>query len=895
MAKVSNVVLKVQSGTDRTMYTSFKWTKTNTDSYTVQWQYYTKNNKWFEGSTSSVTTKQSTYSAPSNATQVRVRIKPVAKTHNVDNKEVAYWKADWSSWKTFKFVISSPVKAGVPYNVNVDEQTDSNNLLYATWDWKQNNVDYYQTIWQYTTGDGVWFNGSDSTTTSKQSTYSLPDNATKIRFKVKPFSKTKTVYGVETKYWTADWSSWVTHSAKEFLDPEDANTPTIEYDKTKITAEVESDCQVTNYIQFQLVKDDKSVVTTNLAQVKTGVAKTAFTSKLSNGSEYKVRCRGLKITLKKGVLSVGNALDGLTSIPSKYADVVYGEWSDYTDNIYTPPAVISRITLHPQTETEVLVKWSSVKSASSYEVEYTKQQKYFDSGTSEVTTKTVSSVVCHADITGLETATTWYFRVRAVNDQGGGEWSPVEKITIGKAPSAPTTWSESTTVIMGNPIRMYWTHNSEDGSNEHAGEIQIWINGVDKGIIRITKTDDEIEEGANSVFILVTDTGSITTGSKVKWRVRTRGVLDKYGDWSTIRSIDVYEQPSIVWDKEIPELLDTFPMTLSATSSAGTQTPTGYYLSMVTNESYETQLSNGQNGIVAAGQEVYSQNLSSTSYNYSLEITPYLVHLQNNISYTITLTVYMNSGLNASVTSSFVTGWEESDMAPDAEIGFDESTLTAFIRPTCLDADGNEIENVRMDVYRREYDGQFTLIAENIDNTQNIYVTDPHPALDSAKYRVIAKSLTTGTMEFYDVPNYVINNENVVIQWDEQWQTLQGSEETQDTSSWAGSMIKIPYNISVSENSDIDVALIEYIGRRYPVTYYGTQLGQSGSWSVEIPKTDVELLFALRRLQIYLGDVYVREPSGSGYWANIKVSFSQSYDKMTIPVTLDVRRVEGGV
>ena len=42
-----------------------------------------------------------------------------------------------------------------------------------------------------------------------------------------------------------------------------------------------------------------------------------------------------------------------------------------------------------------------------------------------------------------------------------------------------------------------------------------------------------------------------------------------------------------------------------------------------------------------------------------------------------------------------------------------------------------------------------------------------------------------------------------------------------------------------------------------------------------------------------MGDVYVREPSGVGYWANIKVSFSQKHTEKLVPVTLTITRVEG--
>ena len=63
----------------------------------------------------------------------------------------------------------------------------------------------------------------------------------------------------------------------------------------------------------------------------------------------------------------------------------------------------------------------------------------------------------------------------------------------------------------------------------------------------------------------------------------------------------------------------------------------------------------------------------------------------------------------------------------------------------------------------------------------------------------------------------------------------------------------------------------------------------------EIEKADKETLYNLRRLQRWMGDVYVREPSGSGYWANVSVSFSKKHCDLTVPVTLDIARVEGGV
>jgi hypothetical protein len=206
------------------------------------------------------------------------------------------------------------------------------------------------------------------------------------------------------------------------------------------------------------------------------------------------------------------------------------------------------------------------------------------------------------------------------------------------------------------------------------------------------------------------------------------------------------------------------------------------------------------------------------------------------------------------------------------------------------------VEDVFMSVYRREFDGGFTEIGTNLDVKKNTTVVDPHPSLDFARYRIVATSATTGAVSFYDLPGYPVGGKAVILQWDEAWSSFE-TEETAvlEQPAWTGSLLKLPYNVDVSDNHSSDVALVNYIGRSNPVSYYGTQIGATASWSVAIDKNDKETLYALRRLQRWMGDVYVREPSGSGYWANVKVSFSQKHLELIIPVTLDITRVEGGM
>ena len=64
---------------------------------------------------------------------------------------------------------------------------------------------------------------------------------------------------------------------------------------------------------------------------------------------------------------------------------------------------------------------------------------------------------------------------------------------------------------------------------------------------------------------------------------------------------------------------------------------------------------------------------------------------------------------------------------------------------------------------------------------------------------------------------------------------------------------------------------------------------------MDIDKEDKETIYALRRLSLWDDDVYIRTPSGLGYWANVSVSFSSKHNELTIPVTLSITRVEGGI
>lgn len=902
-------------------------------------------------------------------------------------------------------------------------QADTDNTLFVTWEWSKSDTDSYLVEWSYYTSNELWFIGNsgnitideDNPDASKQSTYNIPSNALQVRVRIKPIAKTKTgSNNNETKYWTAEWSSYKTWTDKTILAT--PNTPAIEIKKYKLTTSLENiNIKGAKYIEFQVYKNSggtpdsgraKRYKTSKVTITATNTA--SYQCTVDAGNEYSVRCRAL-----------GNNSE-------------VSEWSAYTNTVKTVPAASSGITtIRANSENSIYLEWAASDTADTYDIEYATKESYFDN-TDQTSIKSGIEFT-HFEFVGLELGEQYFFRVRAVNQNGESAWSGIKSIIIGEKPTAPTTWSSTTTAISGEDITLYWVHNSADNSSQTYAELELTVNGTTLSAITIKNTTNDDEKDKTSHVVIDTtnavvkwteDDGnktrlidtSLIEGVKLQWRVRTAGITKQYGDWSVQRVIDIYAPATLEFhitdiDGEDFDTLTSFPWYVYGLPGPNTQIPLSYHVTVTANESYVTTDNMGNEKNVAKGSAVYSEHFD-ISNALLLEMLPNVIDLENGISYTVTCVVSMDSGLNATESREFTVSWTDEIYTPNAEIGYDPEQYITTIRPYCYDyqikyykvdwannvytttseeiddltisgvytetgeevfvgllpngleryycgvyvneneelidpeyyivdyssgtytktanvvqksnltnvktstgetvlmginSNGDEIrycitegtvlvDDITLSVYRREYDGRFIEIATGLKNIQGTTVTDPHPALDYARYRVVAISEITGAVSFYDIPGYPINEVGIIIQWDEEWSTFD-TDETSELSQppWSGSLLRLPYNIDVGESNNIDVTHIEYAGRQHPVSYHGTHLGTSGSWKVDIPYNDKDTIYALRRLMIYTGDVYVREPSGVGYWATIKVSFNKTHCNVAIPVSLDITRVEGGV
>lgn len=817
-------------------------------------------------------------------------------------------------------------------------QSDTDNTMFATWDWDRDNVDHYECQWYYDTGDDVWFKGSFTDETIKQSTYNIPANAKKVRFRVKPISKTyekkstskkkgkKTTTTKTVHYWTAEWSNYKYHYIHE--DPPDKPaTPSVEVENYRLTFRLDNIAAGIDQIQFQVVKDDESTFATWKVTVKKSSA--SHSINISPGHKYKVKARAYK--------------DGRKS-----------DWSEYSSSVYTKPDNVAGIyALKATSSTSVLLVWEAERTAVSYDIRYATKKEYLQyMESSEIKTITGINKVQY-EITGLESGKEYFFQVRATNDKGSSEWTKISSIIIGKVPSAPSTWSSTSVAVVGEVLVLHWVHNTQDNSDLKKSMLEITYNNTTTPheIIHTPKTTDGEADLEEEYSI---DTSGYTAGAKISWRVKTAGITGVYGEWSTERSIEIYAKPTLALtltnsNGDVIDTVSGFPFYIKALSGPNTQTPLGYYVTVTSDYTYETVDSLGNFKMVSEGEEIFSKYYN-TSEHLLVEISANNIDLEGDISYKVNVVVAMNSGLTGEATTQFDVIWDDNLIYPSAEIMVDEDAIVAYVRPYCevktidyyevtkvnettytktttkispvygvsldnvlTDTEdivyktnnntfftmsvsdvGELIEGAVLSVYRRDYDGRYTLIADNIDNTKGIYIIDPHPALDFARYRVIAKLTSNGSIGFADQEE-VVGETSIVLQWGESWTTLRAEVDEDINIPWSGNFLKLPYNIDVSEDTSVDVSLIEYIGRQEPVSYYGTQLGVGGTWNTDIPKDDTDTIDLLRKLSIYTGDVYVREPSGVGYWANVNVSFSKKHKEMVIPVTLTIKRVNGGV
>lgn len=817
----------------------------------------------------------------------------LAKLNNIDNVNLIYIG---QTLKLTGTIVTRSDRPTRPSIVHFGIQVGTDRKLFVTWYWKvpagynSNTLDGYEVTWEYRTRDAkgnlsIWFTQDPSKTTLTQSLYDAPENAYQVRVKVKPVSKTKETTGVKTTYyWSCEASGYKTKTFT--VVPTAPNAPQLElkddqlYAVSTIGLDTDVYGPVTWYkCEFQLYKDGKDTGTkkkVSIQSIEPYQAETRFTIDKTS-AEYQVRCR-----------LVPNSDSNNSS-----------EWSPLSDKLQGLPEAPGAITeCRATSKTSVLLKWEVPKTgilAMGYKIQYATNPRYFEGSDSVTTVSDIDQ--SQYEITNLESGKEYFFRVCARNLTGDSDWTDIVSVVLGSKASVPTTWSSSASVVKGESLTLFWVHNSEDNSRQSKAELEITVNGETKVESFETAEDAEDEDITRSYTV---DTSVYNEGVEIKWRVRTMGVVQEFGDWSIQRTVTIYSKPTLdLLLKDYNGLtfseLESLPFTMTATHTPITQKVVGYHVSIIAKTAHEIVDETGTIKMVPANGEVYSKYVD-TQNDLKITVSASDITLKNNIEYVVKCIASLDSGLTAEDSWEFIVAWGEVTNAPNAEIAIYIDSLTATIHPYCVDDDDNYIADTSLSVYRRGQDGSLVLIAEGINNDGSTTVTDPHPTLDYARYRIVARNNSTSGVVYNDLPGVEVGHKAVVIQWDEEWKSFDQPDTSVDPSerSWSGSMVKLPYNIEVTSDYQTDGVLANYIGRSYPVSYYGTQISESRTINTVVVKDDNETMYALERLAKWAGDAYVRLPSGAGFWAAVTINYGESYDALVIPITIKATRVEGG-
>lgn len=826
-------------------------------------------------------------------------------------------------------------------NLTIGLQAGTTDKASASWSFssKTAHFDHYAVKWWYTTSNGKTYEGSTESIGSinnKVALYSIPAIATGIKVRVTPVATTNS--DTKKAYWTGEgvYKTW-----SKTLPP---NKPTLEdpvlnsnYTTATVTATINREDLIrTDKIRFYLVDADNRSVIEQTKDVKPDALtlKATASFSLTSNNKYVFLAKAINVQGKVNKLSA---------------------YSDATKAFYSALSRVENVSSTILPNKNVKFTWKALKTIqngdqeSGYILEYTTNKTDFINGTAEQVTVHTNSAELSLNY-GI-----YYVRVRAYKSIDGndvvGAWSgdgtkqyPYHVRKLSKDPYPPTVWTNVNRVTSPNPFIVSFVHNSADGSTWKRARI-ILSNEEHTETIDVTNPDQYAEDQSYSREIRPTLYG-LYADSVIQVRVATQSLWD---DGAFDPSDDQFNDPVEVEFIRIPSYsvslqspgydpdtleLKQLPLTVVYFESGGVSL-LGMNVTVSANNAYPDVNALGEAQFISEGEIIYSKYHSYPSdeswsggsyapwpnyYDY-LRIKSTELKLKTGISYSITLESHFVNGLTDQRTIDFTSAVEPPDYTFSGTVVYDPETMGATIdvwsyyytdQMDVATINGLFVDyfqgltadmvysgqltypDVDISVYRIQPDGDMILIDSGLQSN-GTSAFDPHPALDVARYRVVVTDNATGYIDYTDIESEPIGEYNLVFQWDENY--ISGREiidEEYEVPVATGKILKLPFNINISESHDMEVQNVNYIGRKHPVSYYGTQTGEKASWSTDVPKTDTESLALLREMAVYPGNFYVREPNGNGYWANIKVSYSINYDSVVIPVSVDITRVEGG-
>lgn len=423
----------------------------------------------------------------------------------------------------------------------------------------------------------------------------------------------------------------------------------------------------------------------------------------------------------------------------------------------------------------------------------------------------------------------------------------------------------------------------------------------------------------------------LTYGASISWKVQTAGAWMRqetpvFGGYSITRVINCYTKPIInaifTYSNTNPSPINTvtrYPFYLYAfvdNHLHTNQVPIYYLVEIKPRTSYTRVNINGTTEMITPDTVIFRKELNNVAdTSFFIEFNAGDLVFENGIAYDAYVTVVTNAGTD-NVTSQHVVmnlSGSSDEVQVGADLYYDNSNAVAYVRPfvfeevSAVPSEYRVIEYLTgyyLSIYRINSDNTLSEVIKNVVSQSEFiemrYYCDPYPTMGNMAYRIVAVHRTTGRVIFGDFGPLNNNEKGIIIQWGDMFSSVAAVPDPAKVvinpgDSWAGNMLRLPYNVDVTEKSSVDVTKVNYIGRTSPVTYYGTAVNSSWSIKADIDISDTKSIMLLRKLAEYPGDVYFRESSGMGFWATVTVSFPRNHLAVATTVNIDVTKVSGAV
>lgn len=376
--------------------------------------------------------------------------------------------------------------------------------------------------------------------------------------------------------------------------------------------------------------------------------------------------------------------------------------------IYTTPAAPASVTVSKTAATTVQV---GITGAAPYVTGYDVARK---SGSADFVRLASNAAMPYTD--SSVPAGTVQYAARAVRGSLGSAWTYSESIVTVTAPLAPTiTAHPANPSMLGWTVPIRWTPNHPDGSAQTSAQVEITRPDETTSTVTVTGT-------ATETSIELTQVGTWTA------RVRTHGLYDGWGAWSSSVSWGVYERPVVVITSPATDgtVVDTLPLGIAWEVTD----PTGVSSQTVT-------LSDA-----ATGATVWEATVPSGTSSVEVHASD-APSLANGTAYALTVAVTGGSGLSASAVREFATDWA-APATPTARLNRIPADLSVSVTVFEGVGDGDEPATASLMVTRVGADGTRWVVASGMASGDTC--VDPLPPLGvQYAYEVTASAETGAT------------------------------------------------------------------------------------------------------------------------------------------------------